>query len=103
MKELTTLAAGAVIAQGFGVVGLGFSHYGGQLFNQQNLGIGFSNTFGIASFGFKVNYLQTNIEGFGRNARPVLEFGGVAELRSEERRVGKEWRARWCRAREKYK
>jgi len=80
MKELTTLAAGAVIAQGFGVVGLGFSHYGGQLFNQQNLGIGFSNTFGIASFGFKVNYLQTNIEGFGRNARPVLEFGGVAEL-----------------------
>ena len=35
---------------------------------------------GLASLGLKINYFQTNIEGFGRSARPVLELGGTAEL-----------------------
>jgi hypothetical protein len=34
----------------------------------------------LASLGLKINYFQTYIEGFGRSARPVLEFGGTAEL-----------------------
>lgn len=80
IQELTTLSAGAALVRDFGVFGLGVSHYGGNLFNQKNIGLGFSNTFGIASFGFKINYFQTNIEGFGRNASPILEFGGVAAL-----------------------
>lgn len=80
IQELTTLAAGAAVVSDLGVVGLSLSHYGSTLFNQQNVGLGFSNTLGIASFGFKVNYFQTNIEGFGRNGSPVLEFGGVAVL-----------------------
>jgi hypothetical protein len=80
IQELTTLAAGAAVVRDFGVFGVGLSHYGGTLFNQQNIGIGFSNTVGIASVGFKVNYFQTNIEGFGRNGSPILEFGGVASL-----------------------
>lgn len=80
MKELTTLAAGASLVREFGVLGISLSHYGGQLFHQQNIGIGFSNTLGIASFGFKLNYLQSNIEGFGRSGSPILEFGGVASL-----------------------
>lgn len=80
INELTTLSAGTVLAKKFGVVGVGISNYGGQLFNQQNIGIGFSNTLGIASFGIKVNYFQTNIEGFGRSGSPVMEFGGVAAL-----------------------
>ena len=80
MNELTTLAAGLALVQDWGNLGVNVSHYGGTLFNQQNLGIGFSNTLGIASFGVKLNYFQTNIEGFGRSASPVIEFGGVAEL-----------------------
>lgn len=80
LNELTTLAAGTTIVNEWGVLGLGLSHYGGELFNQQNLGVGISNTLGIASFGIKLNYFQTNIEGLGRAASPVLEFGGVAVL-----------------------
>ena len=80
LNELTTLAAGSTLVNDWGVVGLSLSHYGGKLFNQQNIGLGFSNTLGIVSFGIKVNYFQTNIEGFGRNASPVLEFGGTAIL-----------------------
>lgn len=82
IQELTTLAAGAAIVEDFGVFGIGLSHYGSAFFNQQNIGIGFSNTLGIASFGFKINYFQTNMEGFGRSGSPLLEFGGVAALGS---------------------
>ena len=80
ISELTTLAAGVASVHDFGVIGLGVSHFGGSHFNQKSIGIGFSNTFGIASFGFKINYFQTNIEGFGRSGSPVLEFGGLASL-----------------------
>lgn len=80
IQELTTLAAGAVLKNTWGVMGVGISNYGGRLFNQQNIGVGFSNQFGIGSFGIKVNYFQTNIEGFGRSGTPILEFGGVASL-----------------------
>src|SRR5690606_27780449 len=80
IHELTTLAAGAAMVRDFGVLGIGLSHYGGSFFNQKNIGIGFSNTLGIASFGTKVNYFQTNIEGYGRSGSPILEFGGLASL-----------------------
>src|SRR5690606_1225423 len=80
LNELTTLAAGTTWVHERAVLGLSLSHYGGELFNQQNIGLGFSNTLGIASFGIKINYFQTNIEGYGRHAGPVLEFGGMAAL-----------------------
>lgn len=80
LNELTTLSAGAVIhTEGF-QYGLSISSYGGEHFNQSNIGLGIANQLGIASLGLKVNYFQTNIEGFGRAAAPVIEFGGVAEL-----------------------
>jgi len=80
LDELTTLAAGAILAMDIGVLGFGLSSYGGELFNQKCVGVGFSNKLGIASVGVKVNYMQTNNEGHGRLANPVVEFGGVAEL-----------------------
>lgn len=83
LHELTTLAAGATFVHKAAVLGLGLSHYGGPLFNQQQIGLGISNTLGIASFGVKANYFQTNIEGYGRHGVPVLEFGGVATLTPE--------------------
>ncbi|WP_235893446.1 PorV/PorQ family protein [Litoribacter populi] len=80
LSELTTLSAGMAMVTPKGNWGLNVSHFGGQLFNQQNVGLGFSNKLGIGSFGLKVNYLQTNMEEFGRSGVPIFEFGGVAEL-----------------------
>ncbi|QDH79515.1 hypothetical protein FKX85_10885 [Echinicola soli] len=80
LDELTTLGAGAVISTKKGNFGIGLSHYGGELFNQQAAGVGYANQMGIASFGIKATYLQTNIAGYGRNGAPVLEFGGTAAL-----------------------
>ncbi len=80
LNELTTLAAGAVFNGASGAWGIGLSNYGGDLFNQQTIGVGYGNQLGIASLGIKINYFQTNIEGFGRGAAPIVEVGGVAEL-----------------------
>lgn len=81
LNELTTLAAGLTIPTGkLGTLGIGLSNYGAALFNQQQIGIGIANQMGLASLGIKLSYFQTNIEGFGRSARPVIEFGGTAEL-----------------------
>lgn len=80
LNELTTIAAGATFKNSSGAFGVGLSNYGGDLFNQQSIGIGYANQLGIASLGLKINYFQTNIEGFGRGAAPILELGGVAEL-----------------------
>lgn len=80
LNELTTLSATAVIHTDGFQYGLSVSSFGEEHFNQSNIGFGIANQLGIASLGLKINYFQTNIEGFGRAAAPVLEFGGVAEL-----------------------
>jgi hypothetical protein len=81
LNELTTVSAGLVIpTPAIGTLGIGVSNFGGKLFNQQQIGLGIANQLGLASLGMKISYFQTNIEGFGRSARPVVELGGVAEL-----------------------
>ena len=81
LNELTTLAAGITLpTEKTGTIGIGISNYGGELFNQQQIGLGLAKQLGLASLGIKINYFQTNIEGYGRSARPVLELGGTAEL-----------------------
>lgn len=81
LNELTTLAAGITLpTEKAGTIGIGFSNYGGNLFNQQQVGLGMAKQLGLASLGLKINYFQTYIESFGRSARPVLELGGTAEL-----------------------
>ncbi|MDN3686506.1 hypothetical protein [Cyclobacterium jeungdonense] len=81
LSELTTLSTGLIIpTNNLGNLGIGISSYGGKLFNQQQVGIGIANQLGLASLGVKISYFQTNIEGFGRSAQPVFEFGGTAEL-----------------------
>ncbi len=80
LSELTTLAAGVALTGERVNIGLGISSFGGELFNQQNIGVGIARKLGLASLGVKINYFQTNIEGFGRSATPLLELGGLAEI-----------------------
>jgi len=80
LNELTTLAAGGVTHSSLGNFGVSFSHFGGELFNQQVIGFGFAHQIGISSIGLKASYFQTNIEGYGRSAQPVLELGGLTKL-----------------------
>jgi hypothetical protein len=83
LKELSTFGLSGVAKKEFGSIGFGISRFGGDFFNQQQLGLGFSNTLGIVSMGAKVDWLQTQIEGFGTGNAFLLSLGGVAQLGPE--------------------
>lgn len=80
LKELTSLDLAGLIKTNNGTFGVGIARFGGKLFNQQLFGIGYSQTLGIASFGAKVDWFQTQIQDFGTGNSLVLSIGGVADL-----------------------
>jgi hypothetical protein len=80
ISELSTVDLGLGWKKDFGTFGLGISRFGGKLFNQQLIGMGFSNTLGIVSLGAKIDWFQTNMEGFGTGNALLFSLGGVAEL-----------------------
>ena len=80
LQELSTVSFSGIVKKNHGCLGFGISRYGGAQFNQQLLGIGFSNTLGIMSLGAKLDWIQTQIEGFGSGNSLLLSLGGVAQL-----------------------
>ncbi|MFN5335831.1 MAG: hypothetical protein ACK5BR_02850 [Bacteroidota bacterium] len=80
IKELSTYALSDVLHKTKGSIGFGISRFGGELFNQHLLALGAGTTKGIMSFGAKVEWMQTRIEGFGTGNAFLFSLGGVAEL-----------------------
>ena len=74
------MAAVVALPLNFGVAGAGVFRFGDQLYSEQILALGFSNEFGLASLGLKVNYIQYKAEGFGSKGVFTLSFGGIAKL-----------------------
>ena len=63
-----------------GVAGLGLFRFGDDLYSEQLITLGYGSSFGLASLGVRVNYIQYNIQGFGRKGVVTVSFGGIAEL-----------------------
>lgn len=63
-----------------GAIGIGVFKFGDKLYSEQILTTGFSNQFGIASLGIKLNYIQYRAEGFGTKNAVSLSVGGIAEI-----------------------
>ncbi len=80
LKELNTFDAAFAIQNRYGSFAFGVSRFGGKLFNQQSLGLSFANKMGIVSFGGKIEWFQTQIEGFGDGDGLIFSFGGIATL-----------------------
>jgi hypothetical protein len=80
LDGLSTMGAGVVAPWKQANLGLAAFRFGDDLYNESNLSLTAANTFGIASLGARVNYLQYNVEGFGRRAMAVVDFGGIATL-----------------------
>lgn len=81
-KPFNRMAAIVAVPSTYGVAGLGVFRFGDDLYNEQILTAAFSNTFGIASLGAKLNYIQYNAEGFGRRGVASFSFGGITRLTS---------------------
>ncbi|MBY0434533.1 MAG: hypothetical protein K2U26_10520 [Cyclobacteriaceae bacterium] len=80
LKGANRMAAGMAIPIKFGVTSIGFFRFGDALYSEQTAGLGFSNTFGIASLGARINYVQYSAEGFGTRSTLRIDFGGVAQI-----------------------
>lgn len=70
-----------------GTVGVGIFKFGDDLYNEQQLCTGYSNKFGIASLGIKVNYVQYHAEGYGTKGVISISVGGIAQL-TEQLSIG---------------
>ncbi len=80
MPGANRMAAGIQLPFKMGVGAFGVFRFGDDLYSEQSLSAGFSNQFGIASLGFKVNYIQYHAEGFGIKNAFSLDFGGLAQV-----------------------
>lgn len=80
LKELSTFDLAMALKTELGSFGLNLSRFGGNHFNQQIFGLGYSQKLGIASFGFKADWFQTSIQDYGTGNSLVLSLGGVADL-----------------------
>lgn len=80
LKELSTVDLVGAWKIKAGTLGFGITRYGGNLFNQQSLGLAFANQLGIVSVGGKLEWFQTQIAGFGSGNSLIFSLGGVAEL-----------------------
>ena len=63
-----------------GAAGFGVFRFGDALYNEHVLSFGFAHSFGLASLGGKVNYLQYHASGLGSSTAVTVSFGGIATL-----------------------
>lgn len=80
ISSFNTMAAVYTQPLPLGTLGVGVYRFGDDLYNEQLISAGYSNTFGIASLGIKINYLQYQAEGFGTKGVTSISFGGIAQL-----------------------
>ncbi|MDQ2771732.1 MAG: hypothetical protein M3Y54_14675, partial [Bacteroidota bacterium] len=63
-----------------GVVGFEAQRFGGQLYNETRVGVGYGYRFGQISLGGRVDMLQVSIEGLGSRRVVVGSLGGQVEI-----------------------
>ncbi len=80
LEGFGTVAAGYHQNIGSGVAGVGFYRFGDDLFNETIVSGVFSNRFGIAGLGARINYIQYQIQDFGSGGTVTLDFGGFTEV-----------------------
>jgi len=79
-SSFNRLAAVVAIPVSIGTFGGGLFRFGDDLYNEQQLSVGYANKFGLASLGGRVTVMQNFTEGFGRNMVVTFSAGGVAEI-----------------------
>lgn len=79
-SPFNTVSAGAALPTSVGNVGFGVYRFGDDIFNSQMASLSFAKKTGIVRLGIKANYLQFNIEGFGRKGAFLADIGVLADL-----------------------
>ncbi len=81
LKELTTVGLLAVYPSAkFGSVGVDLQRFGGELYNEQRLGIGFARQLGVVRLGLKADVLQVRVQEWGSRKAVALSVGLQSDL-----------------------
>ena len=88
LPALNTVAVAAAVPLGRvekeqatrGVVGFEAERFGGKLYSEQRVGVGYGYRGGLVSIGARVDMLQVSIEGLGSKQALAVSLGGQAEL-----------------------
>ncbi|MGL1887221.1 MAG: hypothetical protein OCD76_11975 [Reichenbachiella sp.] len=80
LADLSSIAVGATSPLWNGTIGVGVFRYGGDLLNEHQANIGFSNRFGLVSLGINIDYYQISIENGGSSSTFMIDFGGQAKI-----------------------
>lgn len=83
ISGLNSTGAGFLTHFDFLNAGIALYKFGDDLYNESIASIIAGNSFGIASLGVRVNYLQYTIEGQGSTGVFTIDFGGNAQLTEE--------------------
>ncbi|MBA9076963.1 hypothetical protein [Rufibacter quisquiliarum] len=81
LAELTSIGLLAVYpTQKFGTVGVDLQRFGGELYNEQRLGIGLAHQLGVVRLGLKADVLQVRVKEWGSRKAVALSLGGQSEV-----------------------
>jgi hypothetical protein len=80
LKSFNRMAAVFVAPVPLGTAAAGIYRFGDDLYSEQLLTAAYANTFGLASLGVKVQYVQYRAEGYGTAGKVSVSFGGIAHI-----------------------
>ncbi|WP_153042694.1 hypothetical protein [Rufibacter ruber] len=81
LAELTSIGLLAVYpTQKLGTVGVDLQRFGGELYNEQRLGIGLAHQLGVVRLGLKADVLQVRVKEWGSRKAVALSLGGQSEV-----------------------
>lgn len=81
LKELSTIGLLAVYpTQKMGTLGVDLQRFGGELYNEQRLGIGLAHQLGVVRLGLKADVLQVRVKEWGSRKTVALSLGGQSEV-----------------------
>ncbi|RNI25775.1 hypothetical protein EFB08_13050 [Rufibacter latericius] len=81
LKELTTVGLlGVYPTTRFGAIGVDVQRFGGELYNEQRLGIGLAHQLGVVRLGLKADLLQVRVQEWGSRKAVALSMGIQSDL-----------------------
>jgi len=75
-----TVGGGFVHSMNFATAGIGYYHFGDDIYGQQRATLAIGNKLQMVSLGAAINVIQYNAEGLDTRRRVALEFGGVVQI-----------------------
>lgn len=79
-SPFNTVSGAVILPTALGTTSFSVYRFGDDIFNSQMASLSFSKKTGIVRLGLKANYLQYNIEGFGRKGTLLADIGALADL-----------------------